>query len=264
MKWFLGLAFCIISLIFFSCSHPSVKDQEQLIKERISINHIKVQAMYSMEYQDGKLVDATTKLISEFYFDPKGNKKCCYGRDNNQRELKTIGIYDKNDRKTMEIWLDLMEIAKWKYYKILHTYDSLNRLERLRLYNTIGELYFDQIYLYDYQGRRACEFFIDTDSICRKGDLLFYRNNSRDVFEKRSYSLDDADSIRLDSRTQYKYDNERNLIEEMTLDSQNRLLAKSTYKYDSFGLKEEETIWDVKTDKPKTIYIYKYIKYKEF
>ncbi|MCX6244678.1 MAG: hypothetical protein NTU98_08235 [Bacteroidetes bacterium] len=256
------LFFFLIST--FSCSPPQVKNQDQLEKERIYKNHIKVRKMYSLEYSDGRPIDSVTKLISEFYYDPMGNEKCVYNCENNQHELRKICEYDKNDNKVLEIWLGIKELVKWDYYKVLYTYDSLNRRESMRLFNTIGELYFGQIYRYDYQGRRVCEIFVDSDTICREGDSLFYRFESRDVFEKRSYSGGDSDSLKLESRILYDYDKNRNLIEGKSFNSNDELVARTTYNYDSHGLKEKETIWDTKKNQPKTIYTYKYLRYKVF
>ncbi len=247
--------------MLYSCSSPPLKNQDQLDKERISKNHIKVQRMYSLEYIDGKPIDSTAKLISEFYYDPKGNQKCVYNCENNQHELRKICEYDKIDNKVVEIWLGMTDLFKWKYYKLIYTYDSLNRLESMRLYNTIGALYFGHIYNYDIKSRLICDIQVDENFNATWADSLLYNYDSRDAYLKRSYSLGDSGEVNLNLYVSYKFDKNRHLIEEKWFDSENELKSFTTSYYNSDGLLEKSIAWDDNTKQPKTEYKYEYVRY---
>jgi hypothetical protein len=249
--------------MLFSCSTvPPAKDQDQLEKERISLNYVRIQRMYSLDYADGKPVDSTGRLITDFYFDPDGNQTCTYDCESSKHELIKICRYDANGNKTTEILLGVPDFLRWKYYKMLYTHDSLNRLETMRMFNTVGRWYFGHFYYYDFQERLICDIMVDADFEAIGADSLLYRADNRDPYQKRFYLLGDSGELVLDQSVHYFYDSNRNLIEEKSFNNVNELVSRTTSCYNAEGLKEKSISWDCETNKPQTGYRYEYIRYR--
>jgi len=264
------LAILALVISFFSCSSPVIKDHEQLEKERLSKNRVKVMRLYSVNLGKTEVNLNDKTLMKEFYYDPQGNLKTVYGYINGTRELNKIVRYDDNQNKTLEIWLKVNPYMDYQYYQMRFTYNEKNIQTSWNIHLPDGSFSAKYIYGYDAKDRLISDVYQNTVGDTIAIDSLFYLTDARDPYERRIYEYDDNSILRLHSHIKYQYNGNRLVVSEREYlgSGVDKIIDHFTNTYDENGLLRQRIRWDIDPYLPVEEWIilewltYEYVTYK--
>ncbi len=138
---------------------------------------------------------------------------------------------------------------------ILYSYDKLNRLNHEERYSRKKELIYSFTYAYDPLGNRLTqeadlqEEHFKIKGLPKKADLEYSYNPLNQLTQLKIYKIDKKSKPKLHNAIDYAYDQNGNLIQELTQDKESLLQETKTYTYDFENRLTQLKI--IKSDEPK-------------